>query len=144
MLAVSMSIISQIPALSATTVSDFVSGLIVAAARGVKVFISASVYNKLRPMFEELGIRVREVKGNIPADTYILIKSAGGIRIRIEVYEGGKRVNSISTTIRALEKALSEYIEKKKGGDSGEGPSFYELILPSELAIEGEEGDNEL
>lgn len=140
----SASLVSQIPALSSNSLSDFVGGLIVAATRGIKVFISSAVYMKLKDMFEELGIQVREVQGNIPADTYILIKSAG-IKVRMDVYEGGKRVNSITTTIKALERALKEYVDKKKGGD-GEGPSFYELILPKELSLEGEgeeeEGDD--
>ena len=137
----SVSLISQIPALTSTTISDFVGGLIVAATRGVKVFITASVYSKLKDLFSELGISVKEVKGSIPADTYVLIKSSG-IKVKIEVYEAGKRVNSISTTMKALEKVLREYIEKKKGGDS-EGPSFYELILPKELSIEEKGGTEE-
>lgn len=137
----SVSLISQIPALSSNSLQDFVGGLITAATRGVRVFISSAVYSKLKTLFNELGIQVREVQGSIPADTYILVKSAG-IKVKMEVYEGGRRVNSITTNMRALEKALKEYIEKKKGGNS-ESPAFFELILPKELSLEGEEGDEE-
>ena len=136
----SISIISQIPALTSTSVTSFVNGLVTAAAKGVKVYISASLYNQLKDTFNELGITLREVKGEITDDTFIIVKSAG-IRIRIEVYEGGSRVNSLTTTVKAFEKALKEYIEQKKGKKSE--PSFYEVILPDDMKIILEGGEDE-
>lgn len=135
-----MSIVQQIPALTSSSLTDFVSGLIMAANKGIRVFISASLLDKLRPLFDKLGIQVREA-ATIPTDTYILIRHAGGIKIKIEVYENGKRVNSISTSIKAFEKALQSIIEKQKGKE--EQPSFYELILPEEFNIAGVEAGEE-
>ncbi len=128
----SMSIVQQIPALTSSSLAEFVSGLVMAANKGIRIFITASLLDKLKPLFEKLGIQVKEAN-QIPTETYILIRHAGGIKIKIEVYENGKRVNSISTTVRAFEKALLSIIEKQKGKD--EQPSFYELILPEEFKI---------
>jgi len=134
-----VSIVQQIPALTSSSLTDFVSGLIMAASKGMRIFITASLLDKLKPLFDKLGIQVREAE-TIPTDTYILIRHAGGIKIKIEVYENGNRVNSISTTVNAFKKALLSIIEKREGKD--EQPSFYELIMPEEFAG-FEEGDSD-
>ena len=132
----SVSIVQQVPTLTSTSLAEFVSGLITAASKGIRIFISASLLEKLKPLFDKLGIEVREVN-QIPVDTYILIKHVGGIRIRIEVYENGNLINSVQTTIKAFEKALLSIIERQKGDSSQ--PGFYELILPKEFEVSSEE-----
>lgn len=136
----SASIVQQIPTLTSTSLAEFVSGIIMAASKGIRIFISASLLEKLKPLFDRLGIEVREVS-QIPTDTYILIKHVGGIRIKIDVYENGSLVNSVSTTIKAFEKALISIIEKQRGDSSQ--PGFYELIFPKEFEVPSEEEEGE-
>ena len=142
-----MTIITQIPSLGSGNLSEFISGMIQAALKGIKILITSDVYEKLSKLFEELGITVKEVPSDALSqlDTYILIRRTGGIRVKLEVYEAGKMVNSIATTLSALERALKSMIEKQKGPK--EAPRLYEVVLPRDLLEveeEPEEGEGDV
>jgi len=141
-----VTIISHIPSLTSASLTDVVQGIIQASMQGIRVYVSASVYKKLESLFNELGIKARPVQTPVVEDTYIIIKSAGGIRVKIEVVEAGNVVNSITTTVTALERAFKEVLEKQNG--STQSPGLFEIIVPdqlkqplSQLSSEGEEDE---
>lgn len=128
-------VISNISDLMTQDLSSLVRGILIASARGIKVYMTKDVYKALSDTLNELGITAREVNEEIKEQNYILIKDAGGIKIKIEIYENGKIVNSVTTTSQKLEKALREYLAISKGASSkGDQPQLYELILPEDLS----------
>jgi len=148
----SLSLSQIIPVAQAQTMplGDLLMKIVDAAAKGIKVYITATAYAKLKPLFDKLGIPVREV-GKITDPTYVLIKVSGD-KVKIIVYENGTKLITRTTTLAAFEKALTEIIEKSKGKpvDASSSGKYYEVALSEVLKaletppdINGNGGDND-
>lgn len=103
----------------------FIAGVFQALARGGRVFIIAkpSLVEKLKPLLDELGIQLVELgdDAKLPDDC-VVIRQEGGIRLKIEVYERGAIVKSVTTTLSVLESVLAEVKSKLKGAPSQTPP----------------------
>lgn len=132
--------------LATSNIHQFVEAMFQAAARGYRVFIDAKVYEKLSSLFEKIGVQVKEVPpGSIQYSNYILIRSTGGFKVRIEVVENGKTVNTIRTTLNALQSALSKLADRVKNRARNDVPNLYEVIITDEIRklLESSSGDSE-
>jgi len=133
--------LSAIPGIKANNIADLVPAIIEAGMKGIPVLVTAKVLEHIRDVLESVGIRIEEVGDKIPYDTYILIKSGGGIKIIIEVVENGELVNRVTTTVSALVSAIKALFfpaEKKKRG------MYYRIIIPPEVKNKLGVGDDEL
>ena len=73
-----LAVTAEIPGLTSNDLVAVLRGVLLAASRGVKVYMEADVYERLKPLLDELGIKVREVEGATDL-TYILIGGGPGV-----------------------------------------------------------------
>lgn len=136
--------ISNISDLMTQDLSSLIKGMMIASSRGIKIYMTKSVYKLLSETLKELGITAREVNEEIKEQNYILIKDVGGVKIKIDIYENGKIVNSITTSSQRLEKTLRDYLAVSKGASNDNSqPAIYEIILPKDLKIGDEDDEDE-
>mgnify|MGYP001772900018 CR=1 FL=1 len=126
-----LAVTAEIPGLTSNDLVAVLRGVLLAASRGVKVYMEADVYERLKPLLDELGIKVREVEGEITDSTYILIGGGPGFVVNIEVYEGGRLVHTVSTNIERLRRALRELLARRAG--DVEVPTHYVIEVTEEV-----------
>lgn len=125
----------QLPqAVMSTNVETLVEGLVLSALRGVRIFVTSGIKEQFQEMFKELGIEFREYSGTLP-DTCIVIRDSVSpqqhVRILVEVYENGKKVNFVSTTLKKFAKVLEYYIRKRRGDVQ---QLYFEMIIPKDFS----------
>jgi len=129
----SLSITQVVPTIAqAQSITELLTAIIFAAAKGIKVYITATAYARLKPLFDKLGIPVREV-GKIADPSYVLIKVSSD-KVKIIVYDNNTKIVVRTTSLSTFEKTLTEIIEKAKGRptDVSSG-KYYELVLSEVL-----------
>jgi len=131
-MSLSLSQIVPVAQVQTMPVSDLLLKIIDAAHKGFKVYITSSAYSKLKPLFDKLGIIVREV-GKITDSSYILIKVSGE-KVKIIIFENNTKLTVRTTTMSAFEKALIEIIERSKGRPvEASSSKYYEIVFPEIL-----------
>jgi len=132
-MSVSLSQIVPITQIQSIPLNELLSKIVDAATRGFKIYVTAAAYVKLKPLFDKLGISVREV-GKITDPSYVLIKVSGD-KVKIIVYENNTKLITRTTTLVTFEKVLTEIIEKAKGKpiDASSSGKYYELVLSEAL-----------
>jgi len=120
--------LAQIPGLASTSPHEFVEGLIAAAMKGVKIYLTSAAYSRLKAYFDEVGIRVKEA--DVREDDNFIIIKLDKFRITVELHEGGT-VETRTFSLSAFVKALKDYTEKRRGTKGAS--KVYELIVPEEL-----------
>ena len=106
------------------------------ASRGVQIYITGTLYDKLADVFEELGIRVEPVE-HPEGDEYVLLKPAG-VQVVVEYYRGGERVASRRVPLSKFVEALHALKERR---GRAEKPRILRVVIPDELlaALRGDE-----
>lgn len=119
----------QLPqAILSTDADVLIEGIMLAAVRGINVFVTASIKESFDKLFKEFGIELKEYQGVLP-DTCVLIREHQQ-RIIVEVYDGGKKVNAVSMTPKRFIKVLETYLRKRKGDVQ---QLYFELIIPKDF-----------
>ena len=139
------------PEVATVAAGDIVGVLraaLLAAARGVKVYMTAGVYAKLKPLFDELGISAREVEGEITDSDYVLIRQVRGDVVAVEIYEGGRLSASATTKLGRLEELLRRLLAPARPA-AARPSTYYVIEVPAELrdgllkALKAEPGDGD-
>lgn len=120
----------SIPGLSASSPEAMINGIITASMRGVKVYLTSSALNKLKPYFDKLGVKVREATVNLQTTNNFILMTLEGIRLRVEIHDG-ERIVTRNFKVDKFISALERYIEKRRG--ASEGVKLYELLISEEL-----------
>jgi len=146
----SLSIMQIAPSIVQTqSIHELLTAIIFAAAKGVKIYVTAEAYARLKPLFDKLGIPVKEV-GKITDSSYVLIKISSD-KVKIIVYDNNAKILVRTTSLSNFEKTLTEIIEKAKGKptDASSSGKYYELALSEVLKalevpdVNGDRGDND-
>ena len=132
-------ILQTVPTLQAPSVNTFVESLIIAAMKGVRIYLTKPTVEKFKPLFDQLGLSVREVQEINTEGEYILLKLVG-VKIDVEIHDVSKTVTRSFNT-RSFMNALKSYIEKRKGKVSVS--PLYELNIPEELIEKLKKGEKE-
>ena len=128
-----VSVVGQIPGLLSTNANVLILSMIAASSKGVRVFATAQVVERFKPLFDELGIAV-QLADSVPKEgTYIMIKLRGA-SITILVYDGGSLVNNATVAIKKFEEALVNAVTRREG--KAEKPGVYELVFPENMVKE--------
>lgn len=137
--------LSQIPGITSNEPTAIVSAIVTAAAKGIRILLTAGAYERLKGVFEKLGVEIKELSGPIPYDSYILIQAKGTV-VQIDVYDNSKLINSVRMHISKFEAALNEIIEKQKGDK--EDVKVFEVVFSERLRdviskmVTGEKGND--
>jgi len=130
--------LASIPGLMSSNPEAVLNGIIEAALKGIKVYLTSYTVDKLKTYFDKLGIEVKEAR-NPESDSYILL-ALEGAKLRVEIHENGKITSSKNFKLEVFISALENYIEKRKG--SSEGTRLYEFKISKEL-LERLKGEGE-
>ena len=101
--------------------------LVALAKSGVNIFITGTLYDKLRDVFEELGVKVEPVE-HPEGDEYVLMKPAG-VQVLIEYYRNGERIAMRRVQLSRLVEALRSLRERPKP----EKPRYLRVVIPDDL-----------
>lgn len=98
------------------------------AQQKFRLFIDDKTLEKVKPLFDKLGIDVNEYNGKIP-DNSIVLKTRGRY-IKITIQEGGKETTK-SIAVDKFVQILTDIL--KRNEKSTEQSAMYEVEIPSEL-----------
>ena len=138
------------PEVATVATGDIVGVLraaLLAAARGVKVYMTAGVYARLKELLDELGIAAREVEGEIADSDYVLIRAKGPVVV-VEIYEGGRLSASATTTPGRLVELLRRFLAPSRPSRPP-ASTYYVIEVPAERrdellkALKAEPGDGD-
>jgi len=129
----SMSLLN-IPGIMSGNPDAFVNALFMAAARGVRIFISAAALEKLRSVLDELGVKYVRADTLPSKGSYIFIDAKDSddeSRIYIAIHDNNTvrtRTFKLSVFIAALKR-----MKQKLNISSPAETTTYELLLPEDI-----------